>query len=117
MMMAQVGVRHLALSTFVRRRIEFGYGMLSSRSIAVRPFTMLRFGILAADQFHPVPPGASRRHQAVSMEHVSLQLLRTHLPATASELTVFEAITKHLQFDGVYRTTYRGRLRDVDAVV
>jgi len=78
---------------------------------------MLRFGIVAAEDFRQTPPGASLYRQALSMEHVSLQLLRTAVPASPAELIVFEALTKHMQFGGVHCTTYRGRLRDVDAAV
>src|SRR5260221_370690 len=78
---------------------------------------MLRLGVLACDDFRPPPPGASRRRHAISAEHVSLQLLRTGVPASRVELAVFELLTKHLQFGGTYRTTYPGRFGDVDAAV
>lgn len=55
---------------------------------------------------------------AFTSRRVSLQLLRTSLPASAAELGVFQYLVTYLRLrSGVYRTTYGGRLKDVDEVV
>ena len=55
---------------------------------------------------------------AFTSRRVSLQLLRTGLPASAAELRVFQYLVTYLRLSsGIYRTTYGGRLRDVDEVV
>src|SRR5215467_11446881 len=80
---------------------------------------MLRFGIFDLNEFQTVPPGASAlRRKAIHSRRVSLQLLRTGLPASPRELTVFETLMTGLRLSGgVYRTTYRERFRDLDAAV
>jgi hypothetical protein len=80
---------------------------------------MLRFGIFSVDEYRPVPTDAPRIvRMAFTSRRVSLQLLRTSLPASAAELRVFQYLVTYLRLSsGVYRTTYGGRLRDVDEAV
>src|SRR4051812_46739135 len=80
---------------------------------------MLRFGIFSVDDYRPVPWSAPRIvRMAFTSRRVSLQLLRTSLPASAAELRVFQYLVTYLRLgSGVHRTTYAGRLRDVDDVV
>lgn len=55
---------------------------------------------------------------AFNSRRVSLQLLRTSQPASVAELRVFQSLVSNLRLSsGVYRTTYPGRFKDVDAVV
>ena len=80
---------------------------------------MLRFGIFSVDDYRPVPLGApSIVRMAFSSRRVSLQLLRTSVPASAAELQVFQSLVTNLRLSsGVYRTTYGGRFKDVNEVV
>lgn len=80
---------------------------------------MLRFGIFSVDAFHAVPLNVPRIiRMAFTSRRVSLQLLRTGQPASAAELRVFQSLVSNLRLSsGVYRTTYAGRFRDVDAIV
>ena len=80
---------------------------------------MLQFGIFSVDDYRPVPLGAPRIvRMAFNSRRVSLQLLRTSVPASAAELRVFQSLVTNLRLSsGVYRTTYGGRFKDVDGVV
>ena len=79
---------------------------------------MLRFGIFDADDYRPPPQGAPRIvRMAYTSRRVSLQLLRTSLPASPAELCVFQHLVHYLRVSGVYRTTFPGRFRDLDPVV
>ena len=79
---------------------------------------MLRFGIFDAGDYRPPPPGAPRIvRMAYTSRRVSLQLLRTSLPASPAELRVFQYLVSYLRVSGVYRTTFPGRFRDLDPVV
>ena len=80
---------------------------------------MLRFGIFSVGEYRPVPTAAPRIvRMAFTSRRVSLQLLRTRLPAPAGELRVFQYLVTNLRLSsGIYRTTYGGRLRDVDEAV
>ena len=55
---------------------------------------------------------------AYTSRRVSLQLLRTNLPASAAEIRVFQHLVTNVRVSRrVYRTTYPGRFKDVDLVV
>ncbi len=69
---------------------------------------MVKLGIVRREKWSP----------AKDQRRVSLQLLRTSIPATYSEIVVFEAIMREIRLaSGVFRTTSRGRLRDIDTFV
>jgi hypothetical protein len=80
---------------------------------------MLRLGITSAERYHPTRGGALRRlWQRTVQRRLSMQLLRTSIPATPEELAVFEAVMLQMRLgSGIYRTTFRGRFHEVDAVV
>lgn len=79
---------------------------------------MLRFGIFSVGEFRPAPRAPRIVRMAYTSRRVSLQLLRTGLPASAAELRVFQYLIAYLRVSpGVYRTTYPGRFKDVDGVV
>ena len=79
---------------------------------------MLRFGIFNVDEFRQPPHAPRIVRMAYTSRRVSLQLLRTSLPASAAELRVFQYLITYLRVSpGVYRTTYPGRFKDVDGVV
>ena len=80
---------------------------------------MLRLGIFSVNDYRPAPPGAPRIvRMAFTSRRVSLQLLRTSVPVSVVELQVFQSLITNLRLSsGVYRTTYGGRLKDVDGVV
>jgi hypothetical protein len=80
---------------------------------------MLRFGIFDVDDYRPPPRGAPRIvRMAYTSRRVSLQLLRTNLPASAAEIRVFQHLVTNVRVSRrVYRTTYPGRFKDVDLAV
>ena len=80
---------------------------------------MVRFGIFRMEDYCPEPAGIlGRLRHFLTKNHVSLQLLRTSVPATPREVALFEAIMQQMRLaSGVYRTTFRGRLRDLDRFV
>jgi hypothetical protein len=71
------------------------------------------------EDYCPEPAGIlGRLSNFLTKDHVSLQLLRTSVPATPREVALFEAIMQQMRLaSGVYRTTFRGRLRDLDRFV
>jgi len=71
------------------------------------------------EDYCPEPAGIfGRLRHFLTKDHVSLQLLRTSVPATPREVALFEAIMQQMRLaSGVYRTTFRGRLRDLDRFV
>jgi hypothetical protein len=80
---------------------------------------MLRFGIFRMEDYCPEPAGTlGRLRHFLTKDHVSFQLLRTSVPATPRQVVLFEAIMQQMRLaSGVYRTTFRGRLRDLDRFV
>lgn len=81
---------------------------------------MLGLGIRRIEDFCPHPAGMAGRLRARFLKNgrLSYQLLRTATPASAREIEVFEAIMRQMRLaSGVYRTTFRGRFRDLDASV
>ena len=80
---------------------------------------MVRFGIFRMEDYCPEPAGIlGRLRHYLTKGHVSFQLLRTSVPATAREVALFEATMQQMRLaSGVYRTTFRGRLRDLDRFV
>ena len=80
---------------------------------------MVRFGIFRMEDYCPEPAGIlGRLRNFLTKDHVSLQLLRTSAPAAPREVALFEAIMQQMRLaSGVYRTTFRGRLRDLDRFV
>jgi hypothetical protein len=80
---------------------------------------LLPFGTFSVDDFRPLPDSAPRlvRRIEPALRRVSLQLLRTSVPASTRESAVFEFLVNYLRLgSGVCRTTHRGRLAAVDAV-
>src|SRR5438105_10688530 len=80
---------------------------------------MVRFGIFRMEDYCPDSAGIfGRLRNYLTKDHVSLQLLRTSIPATPREIALFEAIMQQMRLaSGVYRTTFPGRLRDLDRFV
>jgi hypothetical protein len=80
---------------------------------------MVRFGIFRMEDYHPEPAGIlGRLRHFLTKDHVSFQLLRTSVPATPREVALFEGVMQQMRLaSGVYRTTFRGRLRDLDRFV
>src|ERR1700724_2712326 len=80
---------------------------------------MVRFGIFRMEDYSPEPAGIlGRLRNFLTKGHVSFQLLRTSVPATPREVALFEATMQQMRLaSGVYRTTFRGRLRDLDRFV
>ncbi|HEY6140671.1 MAG TPA: hypothetical protein VI670_23200 [Thermoanaerobaculia bacterium] len=79
---------------------------------------MLRFGIFDAGDYRPPPRGAPRIVRMLyTSRRVSLQLLRTSLPASPAELRVFQYLVNFVRVSGVYRTTFPGRFKDLDPAV
>ena len=71
------------------------------------------------EHYCPEPAGIlGRLRNFLTKGHVSFQLLRTSVPATPTEVALFEATMQQMRLaSGVYRTTFRGRLRDLDRFV
>jgi hypothetical protein len=80
---------------------------------------MVQFGIFRVEDYCPDAAGIlGRLRTLLTKDHISFQLLQTSNPAKPREVALFEAIMKQMKLaDGVYRTTFRGRLRDLDAYV
>jgi hypothetical protein len=54
----------------------------------------------------------------LTRHRISLQLLKTAIPASGREIAVFEALMQDLLLNsGIYRTTYHGRFRNLDRFV
>jgi hypothetical protein len=80
---------------------------------------MFKFGIFRLEDYRPESTSLSSRLAWMLTRHrISLQLLRTGIPATPREITVFEALTQGLRLNsGIYRTTFHNRFRDLDPFV
>jgi hypothetical protein len=80
---------------------------------------MVQFGIFRVEDYCPDAAGIlGRLRTLLTKDHISFQLLQTSNPATPTEVALFEAIMSNMKLaGGVYRTTFRGRLRDVDCYV
>jgi hypothetical protein len=80
---------------------------------------MVKFGIFRMEDYCPEPAGLlGGLRRFLTKDHVSFQLLRTSIPATPREVEVFEAIMREMRLaSGVYRTTGRGRLQELDGFV
>jgi hypothetical protein len=79
---------------------------------------MLELGTHRVQDYRPRPAGLIARLRWFPTRHISLRLLRTSIPATPLEIEIFETIMKHLQLEsGIYRTTFRGRFRELDRFV
>jgi hypothetical protein len=77
---------------------------------------MVQFGIFRVEDYCPDAAGIlGRLRTLLTKDHISFQLLQTSNPATPTEVALFEAIMSNMKLaGGVYRTTFRGRLRDLD---
>jgi hypothetical protein len=78
---------------------------------------LLKLGIYRLDQFHPGPaPGPlAQLRSALSRNRIAFTLLRTDVPATPKQIQLFEhVIPQVLLSSGVYRTTFRGRFRNLN---
>ncbi len=80
---------------------------------------MAKFGIFRAEDYRPQAVRiAGRLRSFLTKGHISLQLLKTGVPATPQEITVFEQIMREMRLhSGVYRTTRRGRFQDLDPFI
>jgi hypothetical protein len=80
---------------------------------------MFKFGIFRLEDYRPESTSLSGRLAWMMTRHrISLQLLRTGIPATPREITVFEALMQGLRLNsGIYRTTFHNRFRDLDPFV
>lgn len=71
---------------------------------------MLRFGLCRPDEF------MAHQHGARGWRPCSYLLLNATGVSDQERVRVFESVIRHVQLgNGVYRTTFRGRLADVDA--
>ena len=80
---------------------------------------MFKFGIFRLEDYRPESTSLSGRLAWMLTRHrISLQLLRTGIPASPREITVFEALMQGLRLNsGIYRTTFHNRFRDLDPFV
>ncbi len=81
---------------------------------------MIKLGVHRLEDFtpngHPGLTGRVRRFFGAN--RISYRLLRTSMPPTEREVTVFEQITRDMQLSsGVYRLTFRRRFEQVDPIV
>ena len=79
---------------------------------------MLKLGVLKPEQFFPAPPKSwlDYVYYRLSRSRVSLGLLENAAAATSSAL--FERLMPHVQLaNGVFRTTFRQRFRNLDPLV
>ncbi len=80
---------------------------------------MFKFGIFRLEDYRPESTSLSGRFAWMLTRHrISLQLLRTGIPASPREIIVFEALMQGLRLNsGIYRTTFHNRFRDLDPFV
>lgn len=81
---------------------------------------MFKLGVYRLDQYQDGAPvslaAALRTH--LSRNRISFQLFRTPVPASPKQIALFERAMRLVRLSsGVYRTTYRGRFRELDAFV
>ncbi len=80
---------------------------------------MFKLGVFSLEDYSPQPSGIfGRLRWTLVRNRLSLQLLRTSIPASSQEIAVFEALMQGLRLNsGVYRTTFHGRFRNLDPFV
>jgi len=81
---------------------------------------MLKLGVLKPERFYASPPHGwwPYLYYRLSRSRVSLRLLRLPGLQSAEEAALFERLTPHVRLsNGVYRTTFERRFRNLDAVV
>lgn len=78
---------------------------------------MLKLGVFHAEDYVPAAPRI-RSRPSLFGRRISLQLLRTSIPASPQEIAVFEAAMIQMRLtSGIYRTTFRQRFHDLDPLV
>lgn len=78
---------------------------------------MLKLGVYRLDQYHSgtAPGWLAALYAVLSRNRVAFTLLRTDVPATQKQIELFESIIPLvLLSSGVFRTTFRGRFRDLN---
>jgi hypothetical protein len=80
---------------------------------------MFKLGIFRLEDYCPESSALSGRLRwMLTRNRISLQLLRTGIPASPREITVFEALMQGLRLNsGIYRTTFHDRFRNLDQFV
>src|ERR1700744_2033329 len=80
---------------------------------------MFKFGIFRLEDYRPESTSLSGRLAWMLTRHrISLQLLRTGIPASPKEIEVFEALMQGLRLNsGIYRTTFHNRFQEFNKIV
>ena len=81
---------------------------------------MFKLGVYRLEQYQDGAPAtfAAAVRDRLSRNRISLQLFRADVPAPARQVSLFEHALPLLRLSsGVYRTTFRGRFRDLDVFI
>lgn len=81
---------------------------------------MFKLGVYRLDQYLNGSPArlAEAVRAKLSRHRISFQLLRTTIPASAKQVSLFEKTLPLVQLsNGVFRTTFRGRFQQLDGLV
>jgi hypothetical protein len=80
---------------------------------------MFKLGIFTSEDYAPERRGPLGRFRwALNRHRISLKLLRTGVPASATEVRIFEAIMRDLRLNsGIFRTTFNNRFQNLDPVI
>lgn len=83
-------------------------------------FVLIKLGIHQLDQYYSGAASGWRAglRSARSRHRIAFSLLRTPIPATREQIDLFEHTIPQIRLSsGVYRTTYRGRFRNLDPLL